>query len=282
MSRQYESFFALLLLFSEKHVINVPRQVKRFDALRSADGKRRVMTNEWNRRGFVGTTAAVAEAAVMARSLSAGGTGEHQRTGVNTAPGLRKALPVHALHPPTWRNAHVSVGQLPGSQLADPTTYLSGGEIKKYRHPAASPTGVRRVGAWGAKPYGMPDPATWFAMVGTAIHRHDILEPRGIAPYDVTSADDLTDRPGTTGSAVRNEGAIGPLPSLPRSSRRSVPEYASVVVLCPEQLAEQHTPALTTAPRSEQPDDEQALPTLLVTVRQITDSPKSPVPKDQP
>lgn len=263
MSRQYESFFALLLLFSEKHVINVPRQVKRFDALRSADGKRRVMTNEWNRRGFVGTTAAVAEAAAMARSL-------------------RKALPVHALHPPTWRNAHVSVGQLPGSQLADPTTYLSGGEIKKYRHPAASPTGVRRVGAWGDKPYGMPDPATWFAMVGTAIHRHDILEPRGIAPYDVTSADDLTDRPGTTGSAVQNEGAIGPLFSLPRSSRRSVPEYASVVVLCPAQLAEQHTPALTTAPRSEQPDDEQALPTFLVTVRQSTDSPKSPVPKDQP
>lgn len=54
------------------------------------------MTNEWNRRGFVGTTAAVAEAAAAARLLSARGTGERQRTGADTASGPKKALPVHA------------------------------------------------------------------------------------------------------------------------------------------------------------------------------------------
>ncbi|WP_405513320.1 beta-galactosidase trimerization domain-containing protein [Streptomyces canus] len=50
--------------------------MKRFDALRTADGKRRVMTNELNRTGFVGTTAAVA--------------------GADIASDLKKALPVHA------------------------------------------------------------------------------------------------------------------------------------------------------------------------------------------
>lgn len=77
---------ALSLLFSEKHVINVPRQVKRFDRLRTADGKRRVMTNELNRTGFVGTTAAVAGAAAMARLLSVRGGGERQQTGTKDQP----------------------------------------------------------------------------------------------------------------------------------------------------------------------------------------------------
>ncbi|MDQ0905364.1 hypothetical protein QFZ22_001349 [Streptomyces canus] len=53
------------------------------------------MTNELNRRGFVGTTAAVADAAAMARRLSARGTGEQQQTRTHAASGLRKALPVH-------------------------------------------------------------------------------------------------------------------------------------------------------------------------------------------
>ncbi|MEU9064594.1 LacI family DNA-binding transcriptional regulator [Streptomyces sp. NPDC048430] len=55
----------------------------------------------------------------------------------------------------------------------------------------------------------------------------------------------LADRPGTTGFVVQNEGAIGPLLSLLRTSGRVVPDDASVVVLCPEQLAEQHSPQLT-------------------------------------
>ncbi|WP_405530316.1 hypothetical protein [Streptomyces canus] len=177
------------------------------------------MTNEWNRRGFVGTTAAVAEAAAMAGPLSACGTVEQQQTGANTASGRQKALPVHAHHPPTWRNANLGVGQLgAGSPLADPTTYLSGVKIKKCRNPAAIPTGTRQV-----------------AVAGTTFYRHDSLEPRGITPDDVTSTDGLAHRPGATGFLVQNEGATGPLLSLPRSSERSVPEDASVVVLCPEQ-----------------------------------------------
>ncbi|WP_225848978.1 LacI family DNA-binding transcriptional regulator [Streptomyces sp. HPF1205] len=55
----------------------------------------------------------------------------------------------------------------------------------------------------------------------------------------------LADRPGTTGFVVQNEGAIGPLLSLLRTSGRAVPEDASVVALCPEPLAEQYSPPLT-------------------------------------
>ncbi|WP_329177749.1 MULTISPECIES: LacI family DNA-binding transcriptional regulator [unclassified Streptomyces] len=55
----------------------------------------------------------------------------------------------------------------------------------------------------------------------------------------------LADRPDTTGFVVQNEGAIGPLLSLLRTSGRVVPEDASVVALCPEPLAEQYSPRLT-------------------------------------
>ncbi|MFC9324560.1 LacI family DNA-binding transcriptional regulator [Kitasatospora sp. NPDC057015] len=55
----------------------------------------------------------------------------------------------------------------------------------------------------------------------------------------------LDDRPATTGFVVQNEGALGPLLSLLRTSGRIVPEDASVVALCPEQLAEQSSPRLT-------------------------------------
>ncbi len=44
---------------------------------------------------------------------------------------------------------------------------------------------------------------------------------------------------------VQNEGAIGPLLGLLRASGRIVPEDASVIALCPEQLAEQYSPRLT-------------------------------------
>jgi DNA-binding LacI/PurR family transcriptional regulator len=55
----------------------------------------------------------------------------------------------------------------------------------------------------------------------------------------------LADRPGTTGFVVQNEGAIGPLLSLLRTSGRTVPEDVSVVALCQDQLAEQFAPRLT-------------------------------------
>jgi DNA-binding LacI/PurR family transcriptional regulator len=55
----------------------------------------------------------------------------------------------------------------------------------------------------------------------------------------------LEDRPATTGFVVQNEGALGPLLSLLRTSGRIVPEDASVIALCPEPLAEQYSPRLT-------------------------------------
>jgi DNA-binding LacI/PurR family transcriptional regulator len=102
----------------------------------------------------------------------------------------------------------------------------------------------------------------------------------------------LSDRPDTTGFVVQNEGAIGPLLSLLRTSGRTVPEDASVVALCPEQLVEQHAPRLTavtgpaqelgrvaidqvmrritTAARGEEPADELVLLSPVLTVGEST------------
>jgi len=102
----------------------------------------------------------------------------------------------------------------------------------------------------------------------------------------------LADRPDTTGFVVQNEGAIGPLLNLLRSGGRTVPEDASVIALCPEQLAEQYSPRLTavTGPtkelgrvaiqqvmnritasgRGDQPVDELVLLDPVLTVREST------------
>jgi DNA-binding LacI/PurR family transcriptional regulator len=102
----------------------------------------------------------------------------------------------------------------------------------------------------------------------------------------------LADRPDTTGFVVQNEGAIGPLLNLLRSSGRTVPEDASVVALCPDQLAEQYSPRLTAvtgptkelgrvaiqqvmgritaAGRGDRPADELVLLTPVLTVREST------------
>ncbi|MEV0531070.1 LacI family DNA-binding transcriptional regulator [Kitasatospora sp. NPDC050463] len=63
----------------------------------------------------------------------------------------------------------------------------------------------------------------------------------------------LADRPDTTGFVVQNEAAIGPLLSLLRASGRTVPEDVSVIAICPDPLAEQHSPRLTsvTSPKRE-------------------------------
>ncbi|MGW6443011.1 LacI family DNA-binding transcriptional regulator [Lentzea sp. NPDC055074] len=102
----------------------------------------------------------------------------------------------------------------------------------------------------------------------------------------------LADRPGTTGFVVQNEGAIGPLLSLLRTGGRTVPEDASVVALCQDQLAEQFAPRLTAVTGSAQdlgrvaveqimrrlaaahdggsPADERVLLTPVLTVRDST------------
>ncbi|MFD8706938.1 LacI family DNA-binding transcriptional regulator [Kitasatospora sp. NPDC059648] len=63
----------------------------------------------------------------------------------------------------------------------------------------------------------------------------------------------LADRPDTTGFVVQNEAAIGPLLSLLRASGRTVPEDASVIAICPDPMAEQHSPRLTsvTSPKKD-------------------------------
>jgi DNA-binding LacI/PurR family transcriptional regulator len=53
------------------------------------------------------------------------------------------------------------------------------------------------------------------------------------------------ERPGTTGFIVQNETAITPLLSLLRLSGRAVPEDTSVVAICPDQVALQSSPRLT-------------------------------------
>ncbi|MEJ2859128.1 MULTISPECIES: LacI family DNA-binding transcriptional regulator [unclassified Saccharothrix] len=102
----------------------------------------------------------------------------------------------------------------------------------------------------------------------------------------------LADRPDTTAFVVQNEAAIGPLLNLLRTSGRTVPEDASVIALGPARLAEQHTPRLTAvsgpdqdlgrvaveqllrrltaASRGEQPVDEHALLTPVLTIREST------------
>lgn len=53
------------------------------------------MSNELNRRSFVGKATAVAGAAAMAPLLSACGSGGGEQTGSNPASGLKKALPAY-------------------------------------------------------------------------------------------------------------------------------------------------------------------------------------------
>lgn len=55
----------------------------------------------------------------------------------------------------------------------------------------------------------------------------------------------LEERPTTTGFVVQNEAAIAPLLSLLRLSQRAVPEDSSVVAICPDQVALQSSPRLT-------------------------------------
>jgi DNA-binding LacI/PurR family transcriptional regulator len=55
----------------------------------------------------------------------------------------------------------------------------------------------------------------------------------------------LEERPRTTGLIVQNEAIIPPLLSLLRTSGRAVPEDVSIVALCPDHIAEQTAPRLT-------------------------------------
>jgi DNA-binding LacI/PurR family transcriptional regulator len=55
----------------------------------------------------------------------------------------------------------------------------------------------------------------------------------------------LEERPRTTGLIVQNEAVIPPLLSLLRTTGRIVPEDVSIVAVCPDQVAEQTAPQLS-------------------------------------
>jgi DNA-binding LacI/PurR family transcriptional regulator len=55
----------------------------------------------------------------------------------------------------------------------------------------------------------------------------------------------LEERPRTTGFIVQNEAIILPLMSVLRTMGRAVPEDISIVALCPDQVAQQTSPRLT-------------------------------------
>ena len=55
----------------------------------------------------------------------------------------------------------------------------------------------------------------------------------------------LEERPRTSGLIVQNEAVVPPLLSLLRTAGRAVPEDVSIVALCPDQIAEQTSPRLT-------------------------------------
>jgi DNA-binding LacI/PurR family transcriptional regulator len=55
----------------------------------------------------------------------------------------------------------------------------------------------------------------------------------------------LAERPGTTGLIVQNEAVIPPVLSVLRTAGRTVPEDMSIIAICPDQVAEQTSPQLT-------------------------------------
>ncbi|WP_165987621.1 LacI family DNA-binding transcriptional regulator [Streptomyces sp. YIM 98790] len=88
-------------------------------------------------------------------------------------------------------------------------------------------SGIREgVGEYGVRMLHRPCEGTYESVAGTLARIFD-------------------ERPRTTGFVVQNEAAIGPLLSLLRQQGRAVPEDVSVVAVCPEQVATQHSVALT-------------------------------------
>jgi DNA-binding LacI/PurR family transcriptional regulator len=55
----------------------------------------------------------------------------------------------------------------------------------------------------------------------------------------------LEERPGTTGLIIQNEAIIPAVLSVLRTTGRTVPEDVSIVALCPDQVAEQTSPHLS-------------------------------------
>ena len=86
----------------------------------------------------------------------------------------------------------------------------------------------------------------------------------------------MEERPHTTGFVVQNEAAIAPLLSLLRLSGRAVPEDTSVVAICPDQVALQASPRLTSVSI---PADEMGRRAVRLAMAQLdpTDGERDPV-----
>jgi DNA-binding LacI/PurR family transcriptional regulator len=83
---------------------------------------------------------------------------------------------------------------------------------------------------------------------GAAESGVDIVHRPCDGSYEATAgvlARVLEERPRTTGLVVQNEAVIPPLLSLLRTAGRTVPEDVSIVALCPDQIAEQTSPRLS-------------------------------------
>jgi DNA-binding LacI/PurR family transcriptional regulator len=83
---------------------------------------------------------------------------------------------------------------------------------------------------------------------GAAAWRVDVVHRPCGGSYEAAAgvlARVLEERPQTTGLIVQNEAILPPLMSLLRTAGRTVPEDVSIVALCPDQLAEQTSPRLT-------------------------------------
>lgn len=83
---------------------------------------------------------------------------------------------------------------------------------------------------------------------GAAVRGVDLVHRPCEGSYEAaagTLARVLEERPHTTALIVQNEVVIPPLMSLLRTTRRAVPEDVSIVALCPDHIAEQTAPRLT-------------------------------------
>jgi DNA-binding LacI/PurR family transcriptional regulator len=83
---------------------------------------------------------------------------------------------------------------------------------------------------------------------GAAAHGLDLVHRPCEGSYEAAAGAltrILEERPHTTGLIVQNEGIIPPLMSLLRTTGRAVPEDVSIVALCPDHVAEQTAPRLT-------------------------------------
>lgn len=83
---------------------------------------------------------------------------------------------------------------------------------------------------------------------GAAAHGIDLVHRPCEGSYEAAAgalSRILEERPHTTGLIVQNEAILPPLLSLLRTAGRVVPEDVSIVALCPDRIAEQTSPGLT-------------------------------------